>query len=70
MPKHKSIFAEEWRECLLEHYRYVVTIGDTITETTLREVLLSIGLSGAEIETLPIAPPEDQTNHQNQMPLF
>ncbi|MBZ0305592.1 MAG: hypothetical protein K8I82_05945 [Anaerolineae bacterium] len=38
-----SIFFDEWRNCLREHYRYVLYTQDWITEKTLREVLMEVG---------------------------
>ncbi len=38
-----SIFFNEWRNCLREHYRYVLYTRDWITEKTLREVLMEVG---------------------------
>lgn len=38
-----SIFFDEWRNCLREHYRYVLYTRDWITEKTLREVLMEVG---------------------------
>lgn len=37
----RSIFNEEWRRCLREHYKYVVRQGDTLTEKSLQRVLYS-----------------------------
>ncbi len=38
-----SIFFDEWRTCLQEHYRYVLKTQDWVTEKTLREVLMKVG---------------------------
>ncbi len=48
----EDLFFEEWRACLRAHYQYVVRTEDTVTEPTLREVLLLTGLSEHEIEAL------------------
>ena len=34
-----SIFADEWRECLIAHYAYVIRLNDERTERTLRGVM-------------------------------
>lgn len=48
-----SIFFNEWRSCLREHYRYVLRTEDWITEKTLRELLLGVGgFSEDEIHAL------------------
>jgi hypothetical protein len=48
--KTKSIFFEDWRDCLRSHYQYVVSVNDHITEPSLRQVLLEAGFTLAEIE--------------------
>jgi hypothetical protein len=50
MSQHKSYFFDEWRDCLHSHYLYVVQTADTITEPTLREVLMDAGVSQDAIE--------------------
>lgn len=52
MSKRKSIFFEDWRTCLREHYLHVIRTGDNITEPTLRMVLQEVGFSMAEIDAL------------------
>jgi hypothetical protein len=52
MSKNQSIFFEEWRACLREHYLHVVRTGDTITEPTLRTVLLETGFTEDDLEEL------------------
>jgi hypothetical protein len=41
-----SIFSQDWRDCLDAHYRDVVQRGDTVTESSLSNDLVSVGLSG------------------------
>lgn len=36
-------FLNEWYECLLAHYQYVLARRDLKTEPTLRQILLKIG---------------------------
>lgn len=62
-----SIFFNEWRNCLREHYRYVLRTEDWITEKTLREVLLGVGgFSEDELQALyeeifgPAAPTQEE----------
>ena len=43
MTSSKSIFFDEWRNCLQEHYLYVLRHGDWPTEKTLYSVLLDVG---------------------------
>ncbi|MFP4322036.1 MAG: hypothetical protein ACLFTK_06250 [Anaerolineales bacterium] len=49
---NQNIFQDEWRACLAEHYVYVVRAGDTLTEATLRAVLLETGFTPQDIELL------------------
>jgi hypothetical protein len=52
MIQNQSIFFEEWRACLREHYLHVVRNNDAITEPTLRTVLLETGFTEDEINKL------------------
>lgn len=52
MPKKRSIFFEEWRDCLREHYHHVLMTYDTVTEPSLHTVLLDSGFSEADIQAL------------------
>lgn len=47
----RSVFYEEWRDCLRAHYLYVVRNNDRITEPTLRVVLQDAGITQSEIES-------------------
>jgi hypothetical protein len=38
---NESIFNQEWRRCLQEHYKYVIRSDDKITKDSLEKVLLS-----------------------------
>lgn len=51
---NKSIFYEDWRACLRAHYIHVIRTRDTVTEPTLRNILLSVGFSEAEINEMAI----------------
>ena len=44
-----SIFFDEWRDCLQEHYLYVLRTHDWVTEKTLRDVLIKVGVFPEEI---------------------
>lgn len=48
--RQKSVFYQEWRDCLRAHYLHVVRTHDRITEPTLRVVLLDAGITQTEID--------------------
>jgi hypothetical protein len=48
----RSIFFDEWQACLRAHYKTVIQQNDTITEPTLRGVLLQSGLTEDELRAL------------------
>jgi hypothetical protein len=50
----KSIFYENWRDCLRAHYMHVIKQGDQVTEPTLHNVLLSVGFTETEIKEMAI----------------
>jgi hypothetical protein len=52
MNDKSSIFFDEWRACLRAHYKYVIQVNDTVTEPTLRAVLLQSGLTDDELRAL------------------
>jgi len=52
MSPNDSVFFDEWQACLRAHYMYVIRTNDTITEPTLRSVLLATGLSEDELAAL------------------
>lgn len=49
-----SIFADEWRDCLREHYMYVIRERDEITRPTLTQVMLEAGFSESELAELRV----------------
>ncbi|MCB9458979.1 MAG: hypothetical protein H6670_04970 [Anaerolineaceae bacterium] len=61
-----SIFSQEWRRCLQEHYKYVVRNDDTITRDSLEKVLLSqaVNFSEDDLQTLYV----EATAHVEDMP--
>ncbi|PJF42433.1 MAG: hypothetical protein CUN55_10035 [Phototrophicales bacterium] len=48
--KRRSVFFEEWQDCLYAHYLHVIQTGDEITQPTLEKVLVEAGISLAEIK--------------------
>ena len=48
----QDIFTEEWRDCLVAHYTYVVRMGDQVTERTLRGVMIEAGFGEDELRQL------------------
>jgi hypothetical protein len=49
-----SIFADEWRDCLREHYMYVIRERDEITRPTLTKVMLEAGFTDSELAELRV----------------
>jgi hypothetical protein len=45
----KSPFRDDWLACMRAHYAHVIRTNDTVTERTLRGVLLSVGFSESEL---------------------
>lgn len=50
----RSIFADEWRDCLREHYMYVIREQDNVTRPTLTKVMLEAGFSDEELAELRV----------------
>ena len=50
----KSIFSEDWRECLRSHYTHVVREQDVKTERTLRGVMHNVGFGDDELNQLRV----------------
>jgi hypothetical protein len=48
----QNIFAEEWRRCLREHYKYIIKESDKVTEQTLVTVLHRVGFTENELRQL------------------
>ncbi|MCU0511230.1 MAG: hypothetical protein MUE40_01540 [Anaerolineae bacterium] len=48
----RSIFFEEWRRCLCEHYRHVIRTGDDVTRRSLVKVLERVGFTDDELRQL------------------
>jgi hypothetical protein len=49
-----SVFDDEWRDCLREHYKRVIRDDDRITKVSLTEVMHSVGFDDAELRDLKI----------------
>jgi hypothetical protein len=64
MAKRESVFGNEWRRCLKEHYKYVVKKQDKRTETTLTPILHRFGFSETELKQLYI----EATMRAEEMP--
>jgi hypothetical protein len=52
MAKRASIFGDEWRRCLKEHYKYVVKKQDKATESTLVPILQRFGFNDDDLRHL------------------
>ncbi|HLV36525.1 MAG TPA: hypothetical protein VKY59_15470 [Spirillospora sp.] len=64
MSSKDRIFADDWRDCLREQYRYVIRQQDKRTEATLTEVLQEVGFSEDELAALKL----EATMRADQMP--
>lgn len=49
-----SIFTDEWRDCLREHYKYVIRKQDNVTRKTLEPVLEKMGFREDELRELQV----------------
>src|SRR6185369_10425565 len=45
----QDIFADDWRECLRAHYKYIIGSNDKVTEKSLNEVMAQAGFTEAEL---------------------
>jgi hypothetical protein len=64
MAKRASVFGDEWRRCLKEHYKYVVKQQDKRTESTLTPILNRFGFTEDELKGLYI----EATMRAEEMP--
>lgn len=64
MSSEDRIFADDWRDCLREQYRYVIRQQDKRTEATLTEVLHEVGFSEDELAALKL----EATMRADEMP--
>lgn len=64
MAKRESVFSDEWRRCLREHYKYVVRNQDKNTEATLTPILERFGFQEDELRHLEI----EATIRADEMP--
>jgi hypothetical protein len=49
-----SIFFDEWRESLREHYKYIIRINDKVTLKSLRGQMHELGFSEIELKELEV----------------
>ena len=49
-----SVFSEEWRKCLREHYKTVIREGDHVTLDSLRLVMAEVGFGEDELRQLQV----------------
>ncbi|MGQ9886914.1 MAG: hypothetical protein ACUVSX_00350 [Aggregatilineales bacterium] len=49
-----SIFTDDWRACLREHYMYVVRTGDRVTLPSLTLVMHEIGFTDDDLAELRV----------------
>lgn len=49
------IFADDWRDCLSEQYKYVIQQQDSRTEATLVQVLHDVGFTDDDLHALRLA---------------
>lgn len=54
MAKRPSVFGDEWRRCLREHYKYVAQKQDKRTEASLTPILNRFGFTEDELKQLYI----------------
>ena len=59
-----SIFSDEWRECLIAHYTYILRASDQRTERTLRGVMLDVGFTEDDLRNIYLA----ATTHVDDVP--
>ncbi|MBZ0303290.1 MAG: hypothetical protein K8J31_26340 [Anaerolineae bacterium] len=64
MSQSDRIFADDWRDCLREQYRYVLQQQESRTEATLTQVLHEVGFSEDELAALKL----DATLRAEDMP--
>lgn len=50
----RSIFADEWRDCLRSHFLHVVRVRDQVTEHTLVSVMHDAGFTDIELAELRV----------------
>ena len=54
MNSDDRIFADDWRDCLREQYKYVIRQGDKRTEETLTNALHGVGFDDDELRALKL----------------
>lgn len=51
----ESIFAADWRDCLVAHYTHVIRTDDKRTERSLRSVMHNVGFSDDDLRQIIIS---------------
>ena len=69
MAQQPSIFAEEWRACLIAHYKQVVDAGDKVTEKSLHGILLEANFSEDQIKQMYVEATMHVTDYIPEDPL-
>jgi hypothetical protein len=64
MAKRDSVFGDEWRRCLKEHYKYIVSNQDKQTEETLTPIMEKAGFRDDELRQLYL----EATMHIDNVP--
>lgn len=73
MTRSRSLFFDDWQDCLRAHYVHVVRTQDTLTQPTLRQVLLNTGLSEDDLRALEAyaldqPPPDPAAEDADRLP--
>jgi hypothetical protein len=69
MSDKRSIFYQDWRDCLRAHYMHVIRTNDQITEPTLHGVLIRTGFTEDEIKEMAVqARMRDTEAHPDDLP--
>jgi hypothetical protein len=61
-------FEDDWRECLLAHYRWIVGRQEYKIEATVRELLLKVGVPEARFADIRPALPEPEPEPPAETP--
>lgn len=64
MAKRESVFADEWRRCLKQHYKYVIGKQDKRTEETLIPIMQRAGFRDDDLRQLYL----EATMHVDDVP--
>lgn len=67
MSERSSIFVDEWRKCLNEHYKYVIREQDKVTEETLTPIMHQVGYTDEDLGRLYVEATMDDTSKTPDM---